>query len=95
MQITPVLMKQHYRVTPPCLRRLGLAKASFSLRGRLYGSKHRDSNGPIRFVQIRAASQPNISLPGTALRSTGIQIMGSGIGSVALEIATDAAALAR
>ncbi len=40
---------------------------------------------PIRFVQIGTASEPNITLPGTVLRSSAIQIMGSGIGSVAFE----------
>jgi NADPH:quinone reductase-like Zn-dependent oxidoreductase len=40
---------------------------------------------PIRFVQIGTASEPNITLPGTVLRSSAIQIMGSGIGSVSLE----------
>ena len=40
---------------------------------------------PIRFVQIGTASGPNITLPGTVLRSSDVQMMGSGIGSVALE----------
>ena len=40
---------------------------------------------PIHFVQIGTASEPNITLPGTVLRSSAIQIMGSGIGSVPLE----------
>jgi NADPH:quinone reductase-like Zn-dependent oxidoreductase len=37
---------------------------------------------PIRFVQIGAISGPDITLPSTVLRSTAIELMGSGIGSV-------------
>ncbi len=37
---------------------------------------------PIRFIQIGAASAYNISLPNPVLRSSAIQLMGSGIGSV-------------
>jgi NADPH:quinone reductase-like Zn-dependent oxidoreductase len=37
---------------------------------------------PIRFVQIGSISGANISLPGAALRSSALQLMGSGIGSV-------------
>ena len=40
---------------------------------------------PIRFVQIGTTSAPNITLPGVVLRSSAIQMMGSGIGSIALE----------
>ncbi len=40
---------------------------------------------PIRFVQIGTTSAPNITLPGATLRSSTIQIMGSGIGSIPLE----------
>ncbi len=40
---------------------------------------------PIRFVQIGTTSAPDITLPGAILRSSAIQMMGSGIGSVALE----------
>jgi hypothetical protein len=36
----------------------------------------------IRFVQIGAASGPNITLPSAAPRSSSIELMGSGIGSV-------------
>jgi hypothetical protein len=43
------------------------------------------SRMPNRYVQIGTASAPNITLPGIALRSSAIQLMGSGIGSVALE----------
>ena len=39
---------------------------------------------PIRFVQIGAASGANITLPSAALRSSALQLMGSGIGSVPL-----------
>jgi NADPH:quinone reductase-like Zn-dependent oxidoreductase len=37
---------------------------------------------PVRFVQIGAASDANITLPSAALRSSALQLMGSGIGSV-------------
>lgn len=37
---------------------------------------------PIRYVQIGAISGANINLPGAVLRSSGLQLMGSGIGSV-------------
>jgi NADPH:quinone reductase-like Zn-dependent oxidoreductase len=40
---------------------------------------------PIRFVQIGAVSGPNITLPSAVLRSSAIELMGSGIGSVPLE----------
>jgi hypothetical protein len=40
---------------------------------------------PIRFVQIGTTSAPAITLPGAVLRSSAIQMMGSGIGSVTLE----------
>jgi NADPH:quinone reductase-like Zn-dependent oxidoreductase len=40
---------------------------------------------PIRFVQIGAASAPTLSLPSAVLRSSGIELMGSGIGSVPLQ----------
>jgi NADPH:quinone reductase-like Zn-dependent oxidoreductase len=40
---------------------------------------------PIRFVQIGSASGADITLPGAALRSSAIELMGSGIGSVSLE----------
>jgi len=39
---------------------------------------------PVRFVQIGAASSANITLPSAALRSSALQLMGSGIGSVPL-----------
>ena len=37
---------------------------------------------PIRIVQIGAASGADITLPGAALRSSALQLMGSGIGSI-------------
>jgi len=40
---------------------------------------------PIRFIQIGTTSAPEIKLPGAVLRSSAIQMMGSGIGSVSLE----------
>jgi hypothetical protein len=40
---------------------------------------------PIRFVQVGSASGSDITLPSAALRSSAIELMGSGIGSVALD----------
>jgi NADPH:quinone reductase-like Zn-dependent oxidoreductase len=40
---------------------------------------------PIRFVQIGAVSGSEITLPGAALRSSALVLMGSGIGSIPLE----------
>jgi len=40
---------------------------------------------PIRFIQVGAASGPNITLPGAVLRSSAIELMGSGLGSVSPE----------
>jgi len=37
---------------------------------------------PIRFVQIGSISGTNITLPGAALRSSSLVLMGSGIGSI-------------
>jgi NADPH:quinone reductase-like Zn-dependent oxidoreductase len=39
----------------------------------------------IRFVQIGTASASDITLPGTVLRSSPLQIMGSGIGTVTID----------
>lgn len=39
----------------------------------------------VRFVQIGSISGANVDLPGAALRSSGLQLMGSGIGSVPLQ----------
>jgi NADPH:quinone reductase-like Zn-dependent oxidoreductase len=40
---------------------------------------------PIRFIHIGSVSAPTITLPSAALRATGIQLMGSGIGSIPLD----------
>src|SRR5262249_44697857 len=40
---------------------------------------------PIRFVQIGAASGSDITLPSAVLRSSAIELMGSGIGSIPIE----------
>ncbi|RFU48946.1 zinc-binding alcohol dehydrogenase family protein [Paraburkholderia sp. DHOC27] len=45
---------------------------------------------PIRFVQIGAISGPDITLPSATLRSTAIELMGSGIGSVPMPRILDA-----
>jgi NADPH:quinone reductase-like Zn-dependent oxidoreductase len=45
-------------------------------------AKHGPDGVPIRFVQIGSISGANITLPGAALRSSALQLMGSGIGSV-------------
>jgi NADPH:quinone reductase-like Zn-dependent oxidoreductase len=54
---------------------------------RLLAAAAKEGKGtvPLRFIQIGTASAPTITLPGTWLRSSATQIMGSGIGSVALE----------
>jgi NADPH:quinone reductase-like Zn-dependent oxidoreductase len=49
------------------------------------GAKAGPAAMPIRFVQIAAVSSPEITLPGAVLRSSPIQLMGSGIGSVPLD----------
>jgi len=38
---------------------------------------------PIRFVQVGSASGADITLPSAVLRASAIELMGSGIGSVA------------
>lgn len=40
---------------------------------------------PIRFVQVGAVSGADINLPGAVLRSSAIELMGSGIGSIPLD----------
>jgi NADPH:quinone reductase-like Zn-dependent oxidoreductase len=40
---------------------------------------------PIRFVQVGAVSGTDITLPGAVLRSSAIELMGSGIGSIPLD----------
>ena len=37
---------------------------------------------PIRFIQVGAASGPNLTLPSAVLRSSAIELMGSGLGSI-------------
>jgi NADPH:quinone reductase-like Zn-dependent oxidoreductase len=49
------------------------------------GAKESKEATPIRFIQIGAVSGPNINLPGAVLRSSAIELMGSGIGSVSFE----------
>jgi NADPH:quinone reductase-like Zn-dependent oxidoreductase len=48
------------------------------------GAKAGPDAVPIRFVQIGSASGSDITLPGAALRSSAIELMGSGIGSIPL-----------
>jgi NADPH:quinone reductase-like Zn-dependent oxidoreductase len=48
------------------------------------GAKAGKDAVPIRFVQIGSNSGPNITLPSAALRSSAIELMGSGIGSIPL-----------
>jgi NADPH:quinone reductase-like Zn-dependent oxidoreductase len=49
------------------------------------GAKAGPDAVPIRFVQIGSASGSDITLPGAALRSSAIELMGSGIGSIPLD----------
>jgi NADPH:quinone reductase-like Zn-dependent oxidoreductase len=49
------------------------------------GAKAGPDAVPIRFVQIGAVSGQDITLPAAALRSSAIELMGSGIGSVPLD----------
>jgi NADPH:quinone reductase-like Zn-dependent oxidoreductase len=49
------------------------------------GAKAGPEGVPIRFIQIGTASGADITLPGAALRSSAIELKGSGIGSVSLE----------
>jgi NADPH:quinone reductase-like Zn-dependent oxidoreductase len=48
------------------------------------GAKAGANIAPIRFVQIGTAGGADISLPGALLRSSTIELLGSGLGSVAL-----------
>jgi NADPH:quinone reductase-like Zn-dependent oxidoreductase len=43
------------------------------------------TDAPIRFIQIGTASGANITLPGTILRSTPIELTGSGLGSLPIK----------
>lgn len=49
------------------------------------GAKAGAEGAPLRFVQVGSASGADIALPGALLRSSAIELMGSGIGSVPLE----------
>jgi NADPH:quinone reductase-like Zn-dependent oxidoreductase len=49
------------------------------------GAKAGKNAAPIRFVQIGSVSGANITLPSAALRSSAIELMGSGIGSIPLD----------
>jgi len=40
---------------------------------------------PIRYIAIGAVSDPNITLPNAALRSSSLELMGSGIGGIQIE----------
>jgi NADPH:quinone reductase-like Zn-dependent oxidoreductase len=53
------------------------------------GAKAGRDAAPIRFVHVGSASGSNITLPAAALRSSAITLMGSGIGSVAVESFVD------
>jgi NADPH:quinone reductase-like Zn-dependent oxidoreductase len=48
-------------------------------------AKAGEDQAPMRFVHIGAMSSAEISLPGAALRSSAIQLMGSGLGSVPMD----------
>ena len=48
------------------------------------GAKAGQDGRPIRFVQVGSSSGADITLPSAALRSSAIELMGSGIGSVSL-----------
>ncbi|QLR43445.1 zinc-binding alcohol dehydrogenase family protein [Enterobacter sp. RHBSTW-00994] len=47
-------------------------------------AKHTPGVSPVRFVQVGALSEGEITLPGAVLRSSPIQLMGSGIGSLSM-----------
>lgn len=49
------------------------------------GAKAGKEAVPIRFVHIGSVSAPNMTLPGAALRSSAITLMGSGIGSIPVD----------
>jgi len=51
----------------------------------LIAAKAGGDEAPLRFVHIGAVSGPEISLPGAVLRSSAVQLMGSGFGSVPME----------
>jgi hypothetical protein len=47
-------------------------------------AKHTPGVSPVRFVQVGALSEGEITLPGAVLRSSPIQLMGCGIGSLSM-----------
>ena len=49
------------------------------------GAKAGQDAVPIRFVQVGSASGSDITLPSAVLRSSAIELMGSGIGSIPLD----------
>lgn len=49
------------------------------------GAKAGRDGVPLRFVQIGSVSGPEIALPAAVLRSSAIELMGSGIGSIPLD----------
>ncbi len=55
------------------------------------GAKAGNPSLPIRFVQIGSASGSDITLPSAVLRSSAIELMGSGIGSIAIDRLVNAA----
>ncbi len=61
-----------------------------SLLGAIARTVHDDA--PLRYVQIGSISGGEIAVPASVLRSTGLQLMGSGLGSVSFERLTAAIA---
>jgi NADPH:quinone reductase-like Zn-dependent oxidoreductase len=51
----------------------------------LAGAKAGKDTVPIRFVHVGSVSAPDITLPSAALRSSAIELMGSGIGSIPVD----------
>jgi len=49
------------------------------------GARHGRDGVPIRYVQVGSMSGADITLPSAALRSSAIELMGSGIGSIPFE----------
>lgn len=47
-------------------------------------AKHAPGTAPVRYVQVGSLTGQEITLPGAVLRSSPIQLMGSGIGSLSL-----------
>ncbi|WP_407252576.1 quinone oxidoreductase family protein [Klebsiella michiganensis] len=47
-------------------------------------AKHSPRNAPVRFIQVGSLSAADISLNGAVLRSSPLQLMGSGIGSLSV-----------